>query len=81
MIGYVNGHKEKAIGILKNFQINIGVFNYCLDIMIADTRDKYVFPLIIGMRFLAQVGLLLDGEKRETTIRTSRQYDVFAVTY
>jgi len=36
-IGYANGHAEKAIDILRNFQINIGGFKNCLDIAIADT--------------------------------------------
>jgi len=39
MIGYANSHEEKAIDILKNFLINIGGFDYLLDIVIADTRD------------------------------------------
>jgi hypothetical protein len=45
---YANGHEEKAIDILKNFPINIGGFDYSLDIVIADTRVRYDFPLILG---------------------------------
>jgi len=40
-IGYANGHVEKAIAILRNFQINTGGFENCLDIVIADTRGRY----------------------------------------
>jgi len=79
--GYANGHEEEALGVLKNFPLNIGGFDYCLDIVVADTRGKYEFPLILGRKFFAQVGLLLDVEQGETTIRTSKLYDVFSVTY
>jgi hypothetical protein len=77
----INGHEEKAIGILKKFPLNISAFDYCLDIVIADTRGRYDFPLIRGRKIFAQGGLILDGEQGETTIRTSRLYDVFAITY
>jgi hypothetical protein len=42
-IEYANGHEEKAIGILNKFTLNIGGFDYCLDILIADTRGRYEF--------------------------------------
>jgi len=81
MKGYVNGKEEKAIGILKIFPINIGGFDYCLDIVIANTGGRYNFQLILGRKFFAQGGLILDGEQGETTIGTSRLYNVLAVTY
>jgi len=62
-IGYANVHEEKAICILNFFPINIGGFNYSLDIVIADTRGRYDFPLILGRNFFAQRGLLLDGKQ------------------
>jgi hypothetical protein len=80
-IGYANGQEKEALGALKNFPLNIEGFNYYLDIVIADTRGRYEFQLILGRKFFAQGGQLLDGEQRETTIRTSKLYDVFAVTY
>jgi len=70
-IGYANGKEEKVVGILKEILVNIGGFNYCLDI-IANTRGRYDFPLILGRKFFAQRGLILDGEQGETTIRTLR---------
>ena len=38
-IGYANGKEEKVIGILKSFPINIGGFDYCLHIVIANILD------------------------------------------
>lgn len=40
-----------------------------------------MFPLILDRFFFAQGGMLLDGKPGETTIRTSKLYDVFALTY
>ena len=80
-IVYVNFHEEEALGVLKNIPINIGGFDNCLNIVIADTKGIYEFPLILDRKFFAQGGLLLDGEQGKTTIRTSKLYDVFAVTY
>jgi hypothetical protein len=59
----------------------LGGFDYCLDTVIANTRRRYDFPLILGRTFFAQGGLMLDGEQGKTTIRTSRLYEVFVVTY
>jgi len=52
-IGYANSHEEEALGVLKDFPFNIGGFDYCLDIVIADTRGIYEFPLILGRKFFA----------------------------
>lgn len=49
-IGYANGKVEKSIGILRNFPINIGGFDYRLDIIIANTRRRYNFALILGKK-------------------------------
>jgi len=54
-IGYANGHAEPTVGILKNFPINIGGFDLYLNIIIADTRDRYDFPPISGRKFFVQV--------------------------
>jgi len=42
--------------------INTG-FDYCLDIVIANTRGRYDFPLILGRNFFTQGDLILDGEQ------------------
>jgi len=52
-IGYTNVHAEPAVGILRNFPINIGGFNFYLDIIITYTRDIYDFLLILGRKFFA----------------------------
>lgn len=36
-IGSANGYAEPAVGILRNFPINIGGFHFCFNIIIADT--------------------------------------------
>jgi hypothetical protein len=66
IIGYANG--KEVVGMLKNFPINIGGIDYCLDIVIANTRGRYDFALILGRKFFAQGGLILDGEQGQTTI-------------
>jgi len=80
MIGYANGQNEMAVGILYNFPINIRGIDFSLDIVIADTRDKYDFPIILGRLFFSQTGLILDGEHGHT-IRTPKEYQVFVVIY
>ena len=62
-IRYANGHEEEALGVLTNFPLKIGGFDYCLDIVVADTRGIYEFLLILGRKFFAQRGLLLDDEQ------------------
>jgi hypothetical protein len=52
-----------------------------LDIVIADTRHKYDFPLILWRGFFAQAGLILEGEEGQTIITTPEDYQVFDVTY
>jgi len=59
-IGYTNGQLEMAIDILYEFPINIGGCNFILDIVIADTRDRYDFPLILRRGLFSQPGLILD---------------------
>jgi len=43
-IGYANGKVEMAVGILYDFPINIGCYDFVFDIVIADTGDRYDFP-------------------------------------
>lgn len=62
-IGYSNGHVEPTVCMLQNCPMNIRGFDFCLDIVITDTRDRYDFPLILGRKFFAQGGLVLDGEQ------------------
>jgi hypothetical protein len=59
IISNVNGQKKWA---MYDFSINIGGFDFNLDIVVANIREKTNFPMILGRSFFTTANLILDGE-------------------
>jgi len=78
-IGYDNGNVEMVIDILYDFPINIGGYDFIMDIITTDTGDRYGFPLILARGFFAQSGLIMDAEQGWAIIRILEDYQMFVV--
>jgi len=76
-VGLANGKVARLYGMVENVPIKVNNLSFSMDFAIFEMKEYCFTPILIGRPFLAMIIAIINVNKKELSIRSGKEYEVF----